>query len=115
MKINFDKKDRILIVHISGDIDHHTSEEIRNKTDREIEKLNTKDIIFDFSSVTFMDSSGIGMIIGRYKNIEIKGGKAVVININEDMKRIFEISGLFKIIKYYDNIEQAFKDLTNRG
>lgn len=115
MEINFEKKERILVVSISGDIDHHTAEEIRNKTDKEFQRFNTKDIIFNFFNVTFMDSSGIGMIIGRYKNTQIKGGKVVATNINEDLKRIFEISGLFRIIKYYDTIEDALKNLTNRG
>lgn len=106
---------RILIVKINGDIDHCSSEEIRLKIDKDFERINGKDILFDFSNVDFMDSSGIGMIIGRYKNVELKGGQIAFFNISENLKRIFEISGLLKIIYCFDSKEEAIKALTLGG
>ncbi|MCL2592437.1 MAG: anti-sigma F factor antagonist [Defluviitaleaceae bacterium] len=99
MNINFEYINRNLIVKISGDIDHHTSEEIREKIEREYKRENAKNIVFDFSHVNFMDSSGIGMIIGRYKTTEQAGGKVFVRAMSENVERIFNISGLHKIIE----------------
>lgn len=115
MEIRCDKRNRTLIVKIIGDIDHHTTEEIRNKIDKEFKRINGKDILFDFTDVSFMDSSGIGLIIGRYKYIEINGGKIAVFNMKSEINRIFEISGLFKIIKCYNNLGEALSGISNRG
>ena len=67
MELRFTKRNQTLIAHISGEIDHHTSGELRLKIDRALEQISGKNIIFCFREVTFMDSSGIGMMIGRYR------------------------------------------------
>ena len=69
MNILYASKNRTLIVKIMGEIDHCSSKEIKTKTDKEYKRLNNKNILFDLSNVTFMDSSGIGVIMGRYKNV----------------------------------------------
>ena len=107
MQLNFDKVNNILIVSIEGEIDHHTAEEIRTRIEDEFYSLNVKNMIFDFSKVTFMDSSGIGMVIGRYKHVKNFGGKVVVAKVNETFDRIFKISGLYKIIKCYETLDEA--------
>ena len=111
MTVSISNINRNLIVKIIGDIDHHTTEELRFKIDKEFKKLNCKNIIFDFSEVEFMDSSGIGMVIGRYRNIENAGGIVCVSSISTDAKRIFDVSGLHKIIKVYNNIDEALKNI----
>ncbi len=108
--IDFIKQGRTLVVNIKGDIDHHTSNEIKNKIDREFNKINAKNMVFDFSQVTFMDSSGIGMLIGRYKVIEKQGGTIGFACISNEINRIFEISGLHKILKTYETVEEALKN-----
>ena len=69
--------------------------------------LNVKNIVFDFKDVSFMDSSGIGLIMGRYKKVMFIGGKAAVTNVGNAVDRIFKISGLYKIIEKYDTIQEA--------
>ena len=64
-------------------------------------------IIFDFQYVSFMDSSGIGVIIGRYKKIVNHGGRISVINMNNRLKKVFNLSGMNKIISIYDSFEDA--------
>lgn len=108
MQINASGKN--LIVKIDGDIDHHVSMQIKEKIEREFKLLNCTNIIFDFSNVKFMDSSGIGMIIGRYKMLEKLGGKIYITNVNEKLNSIIEISGLKKIIGFYDSVEKALKN-----
>ena len=107
MNLDFKKKDNILIVSIFGEIDHHTSGELRSNIEKEFLSSNVNNIIFDFSNVTFMDSSGIGMIIGRYKYVKNFGGKVFVSNINSTFDKIFKLSGLYKIIKVYNSIDDA--------
>ena len=115
MSIQCTAQNRTLIVKISGEIDHCTSNEIKYKTDREYKRLNSKNILFDLSNVTFMDSSGIGVIMGRYKNVLSNGGVVGAAAINKELRKIFEISGLFKIVKCYDSAENALKELIFRG
>lgn len=115
MKVSCKDKNRTLIVEISGEIDHCTAEEIKYKIDKEYTRLNSKNILFDFKNVSFMDSSGIGVIMGRYKKIQNCGGIAAAVSISDEIKRIFEISGLFKIINCYENIDEALKTLAFRG
>lgn len=104
-------RNRNLIVKVSGEIDHHTSEMIREKIDKEFLRANAKNIIFDFSDIHFMDSSGIGVIMGRYRNIEHQGGKVVIVHIQPNIDRVFKLSGLYKIIKSYGNMDEAISSL----
>lgn len=107
MQIKFSNKGSTLIVGINGELDHHTIEYVREKIDSEIMKSTTKNLIFDFSNVSFMDSSGIGVIMGRYKNIKKLNGEAALINVNTHIRRILEMSGVLKVVPVYDNIDNA--------
>ena len=98
MIADYNESERKLTVSFSGEIDHHSCLETAIKTDDVIRKYLPKEVIFDFEKVSFMDSSGIGMLLGRYKQLIRFGGKAVMKNLNSDMKRIFTMSGIFKII-----------------
>ena len=89
--MQLDVLDKNLIVKIKCDIDHHVTDKIKEKIERELELLNLKNIIFDFERVDFMDSSGIGMLIGRYKFVDKIGGKIYVINLNPNLKPIIEM------------------------
>ena len=112
MKIYFREKEKAMIVEICGEIDHRCAEETRENIDKEFERSICKHIIFDFVKVDFMDSSGIGMIIRRYKIAERKGGKVIACNIQSEVKKIFEISGLYRIIECFDNIDEAIGKLS---
>lgn len=111
MQIKFSNKGSTLIVGIDGELDHHTIEYVREKIDFEIMKSTTKNLIFDFSKVSFMDSSGIGVIMGRYKNIKKLNGEAGLVNVNMHIERILEMAGILKIIPIYKNIEIAIKKM----
>jgi len=111
MGINMEVKNRSLLVNIGGELDHHQAERFRTLIDATFEKSSVRNIILDMSKITFMDSSGIGMIIGRYKNAEKRGGKLVLAAMNEHIQKLFEISGLAKIIKPADTVEDAYKKL----
>jgi len=73
LNIEYDIKDKLLVLKITEEIDHHTTEKIRRRADYEINRLLPRKVIFDFNSVTFMDSAGIGFLIGRYKEAKVLG------------------------------------------
>ena len=98
MKITYIKKDKRLIFEIEEDIDECCVQKIRRRIDNEIQRYMPKEVIFDFSNVSFMDSAGIGLIIGRYKLINMIGGELKIANVNTQIQKIFEMSGLLKLI-----------------
>ena len=91
MGVSFKTSKNSLIVEITGEIDHHFADEV----------------IFNLKDVDFMDSAGIGMIIGRYKLTTKNGGITSVACLSENLKRIMMISGLYRIIKIYNTVEEA--------
>ncbi|MDK2801039.1 MAG: hypothetical protein PWP27_1132 [Clostridiales bacterium] len=111
MQISFQITNRTLIAKIEGELDHHTSIEIREKIDREINRNQIKNLIFDFENLNFMDSSGIGVIIGRYKYIQKLNGKVSIANLNLHVQRIITVSGLHKIVPIFDNVQDALKEM----
>ncbi len=105
----YDIDQRCLIIHLNGELDHHNALKVREKADKLIDRNNIKYIIFDFTGAEFMDSAGIGVIMGRYRKVIFIGGKTAVANINSSVDRIFRLSGLYKIIEKYDTVESALK------
>jgi len=98
LEIEYLNKDKVLLFKITEEIDHHVVEKIRKKADFEIEKHIPRKVVFDFTKVTFMDSAGIGLILGRYKNITSLGGSLEVINATETVNKILIMSGINKVI-----------------
>lgn len=109
MYLKFENIDDKLIANLIGELDHHSAEEVRVKIDDRIDRDNIKKLILNFNGVTFMDSSGIGVVVGRYKKISSKGGALCVTDVNRGVNRVFELSGLFKIIDSYSNVSEALK------
>ena len=81
-------EERLLVFEITEELDHHSVEIIRRRADYEIQRFMPKRVIFDFNRVIFMDSAGIGLIIGRYKTVNSYGGNIELVNVNENLKRI---------------------------
>ena len=98
MEFDYIKTDKLLVVKIIEEIDHHTTEKIRRKIDNEITRYMPRKVIFDFSNVAFMDSAGIGLLIGRYKLAKMLGGVAEITNTSKSIEKVLEMSGITKII-----------------
>ncbi len=98
MESKFYEEDKLLVFKITDEIDDYSVQKIRRKADYEIERYMPKRVVFDFNSVTFMDSAGIGLIIGRYKFANMLGAKLEVSNLTQSVKKIFEMSGILKLI-----------------
>ena len=102
----YSKKDNLLTIKLTEEIDQHTTDKIRRKLDNEIERFIPRKVIFDFSNISFMDSSGIGMVLGRYKLIKMLGGNLEIINVNKLTKKIFDMSGVTRIISIKQKVNQ---------
>lgn len=98
MIVEFKKEDKKLIFKLTEDIDQHTVEKVRRKMDNEIKGYIPRKVVFDFSNISFMDSAGIGMVLGRYKLAKMLNGNLEIINVNRSMKKIFDMSGISRII-----------------
>ena len=98
MESIYQKKDKRLIFKISEDIDECVVQKIRRRADYEIERYIPRKIIFDFNKVSFMDSAGIGLVLGRYKNAVALGAKVEIINVNEAVYKILKMSGIIRLI-----------------
>ncbi len=109
VKADFEVMNQCLIIKLLEELDHHNAIPIREQSDKIISKKFIKDIIFDFSGTDFMDSSGIGVIMGRYKKVIFTGGKVAVTGVSSSVDRIFRLSGLYKIIHKFDTIDEAVK------
>lgn len=104
MNCKYVQEDKLLLLQITEEIDHHTTEEIRRKADYEITRYMPRKVIFDFNKVTFMDSAGIGMLIGRYKVAKMLGSTIEMINVKPSIKKVFEMSGILKIVPISNSI-----------
>lgn len=105
MNVNHFIKDKLLIFEITEEIDHHVVERLRKRIDYEIQRIIPRKVVLDFNKVNFMDSAGIGFVLGRYKIINNFGGVLELKNVNNKLKRIFEMSGIHKIISIIDDCE----------
>ncbi len=83
-----------LTARLYGEIDHHAAPRIRAEIDAKCESLRPARLILDFQAVSFMDSSGVGLIMGRYRCISLLGGRLEVVNIPPTLKKIFTLSGI---------------------
>jgi stage II sporulation protein AA (anti-sigma F factor antagonist) len=110
-KQNLIGEKRALLVKVSGELDHHMAEKIKAAVDDKMRSTNAVNIIFDFSKLVFMDSSGLGVIMGRYKKARTLGGPVIVYGVNAVVLRIMEMSGIDKIIKLAPNYEKAIRVL----
>jgi stage II sporulation protein AA (anti-sigma F factor antagonist) len=102
---------KALIVRLKGELDHHTADVVKSRMEEAIVSKDVRNIILSLRDLAFMDSSGLGVILGRYKQISAKGGKMVVCDVSPAVHRLFELSGLFKIIAVQDNEKSALSSL----
>ena len=96
-----------LLVCLSGELDQYAAADLKSKIDVEIQVAKKRNLIIDLSGVTLMDSSGIGLIVGRYKIIHSLGGRLVICGANEYVDKMITLSGIKKIIPLYKNANEA--------
>lgn len=108
-RTTYEIRNRCLIIGLMGELDHHLAEQVRRECDAQISGYGIKHVIFNFEHTNFMDSSGVGVIVGRYKQVNLLGGQVFVINANSSILRILKISGLLNIIKIEESVDHIIE------
>lgn len=96
-----------LLVGLDGELDHFCAQSVRRELDSLLQDPTIRQLILDFSGLTFMDSSGIGVILGRYRLLRERGGAVAVIHMNAHVSRIFHMSGMDRVIHQLDKVQEA--------
>lgn len=101
-----------LIVTISGELDDHTAKKIKDRLDYTLNRKEINNMIFDLSGVTFMDSAGIGLLVGRYKQVALRSGKVSIVAPNgSNTIRLMKMSGVSELFGYSETVSDAKKNL----
>ncbi len=95
-------QENCLTIFLPKEVDHHIAEEMRKNMDTIIENNHIRIVIFDFQSTEFMDSSGIGVIMGRYRTVYLMGGEVWAVHVSSRMKKILNLSGVTKILHVFE-------------
>lgn len=93
-----------LWIGLPEEIDHFQAEQIRQAVKEKMQEGYIKYVVFDFEKTSLMDSSGIGLIAGRYRELAIRGGQVYVSNVNERMKKVLTLSGLYRIVTPWEPV-----------
>ena len=97
--LNFDFNDGTLYVSLIGEIDYHSAASTREAIDEKVLELCPKNLVLDLADAPFMDSSGLGLIMGRYQRMQELGGTLTVANPSAGHQKIFKAAGLNKLVK----------------
>lgn len=108
---SIEKHPQAMIVRLQGELDHHSAEKLKVQLEEALQGKNEMNMILSLKDLEFMDSSGLGVILGRYKQIKNRGGQMVVCDVSPAVYRLFEMSGLFKILSFEENESQALSSL----
>ncbi|HHT48900.1 MAG TPA: anti-sigma factor antagonist [Firmicutes bacterium] len=110
MNLRLERNGRVLSVQITGELDLSTSPTFRNRIEEELsQNQEIQHLVFDFKETSFIDSSGLGAILGRYKSISHRNGKISAVNVPPHLQRLFELSGLLKVMTIHPSFEEAQK------
>ena len=109
MEIKLIGEKRTILIKIDGELDHHMASRIKDASDKKMQSTNAVNVIFDLTNMTFMDSSGIGVIMGRFKKARTLGGKTAIFGTDAQTLRIMKMSGIDKVVKIVPSIEKAVR------
>ena len=114
MEIIFDVIKETLIAELIGEVDHNEASKARERVDKALDNYKAKYLVIDFSKVTFMDSSGIGMVLGRYRKMGEKSGNMAISGCSKTIRNILNMAGVFTIIDYFDTKEDAVENFNRK-
>ena len=106
----YEARGQILIIHLPRELDHHNCRNLRYETDLLLSENYINKVIFDFSRTEFMDSSGIGVLVNRYKQMAGRGSKVAICGAGSQVRRILTMGGVYRLIKHFDTKEAAMAD-----
>lgn len=99
----------LLVVRLAGELDHHSVEEVRQEINNILDKGYIKHILFNLQELHFMDSAGLGMVLGRYKALSAMGGTLSICGAKPQVQKLFQLSGIDKIARMYETEDEALR------
>lgn len=114
MEVNFRVYENILIACVKGEVDHHSAAPLRHTIDESMQIFGLDNLVMDFSGVDFMDSSGIGVILGRYKRIRKSSGSFCISGCSGYIEKLLEMSGVLSLIPAAEDYESAADIINGR-
>lgn len=105
----YEAREQTLIIHLPKELDHHNCRNLKSDTDLLFDENYINRLVFDFTFTSFMDSSGIGVLLSRYKQMAASRGRVAYYGATAQVKRILEMGGMNRLIKGYDDRESALK------
>lgn len=103
----YEASGQVLVIHLPKELDHHNCRNLKYETDLLLSENYITKIVFDFSKTEFMDSSGIGILLNRYKQMERSGGKVAIYGAGFQILRVLSIGGVSNLVPYYETKEAA--------
>ncbi len=107
MEIIFEVHEAVMTARLFGELDHHAAAEIRETIDSSLKQYAMRDLVFDFANVTYMDSSGIGVVLGRYRKLSEAGGSVAIAACTKSVRTILNLAGVFSLMPYAETKEEA--------
>lgn len=109
MKITTLIRKDYLVVRAEGEFDVHAADDFKDAIDEAVETSGVRNLALSLKGVSFIDSSGVGAILSRYKKAQLAGGEVILVNLQPQVERILELSGLFRLMKVYQSEKHAFE------
>ncbi len=106
----YEAKGRVLVIRLPRELDHHNSRNLRYETDLLLAENYVSRIVFDFSRTVFMDSSGVGILLNRYKQMQRSGGSMAICGAKAPIRRLLAIGGVANLVPQYDTKEAAMAE-----
>ena len=99
MQVKVQHRQDYSVAHLNGELDHHSASFVRSELDKAIREHKDANLVLDLKNLRFMDSSGLGVILGRYKQLKKHGNSMYIRNANKQIEKVFSVSGLYSIVK----------------
>lgn len=99
MTVKVEEKDGVVVAWLSGELDHHAADDVRRQLDTALYRREPRKVVLDMSRLTFMDSAGIGVVLGRYRKVKESGGRMSVRGLNGRMDRILMLAGVYSVVE----------------
>lgn len=115
MRVDIDVDGSVLIVRAEGELDLSTAPQFRAGVEHALDRTMARDLLLNMRGVTFVDSSGLGAILGRYRRVSQAGGRVVMCGVTGRVKPIIELSGLMRIVPLFDSEREAIAHLGGSG
>lgn len=104
---NYEARGQVLIIHLPKELDHHNCRHLKYETDLLFSENYISKVVFDFSRTEFMDSSGIGILLNRYKQMHGSGGRVTLYGVNSQIRRILTVGGITRLMEDFETKEAA--------